>query len=65
MVVQDMVFLRADSLLSSVVLPKKFQGSKLEKESLFIYFFTQQMIYENTEAMWECRTDLVMTHNRL
>lgn len=36
---------------------KLFQGSKLEKKSLFIYFFTQQIISENTEAMWECRTD--------
>lgn len=35
-----MVFLRADSLLSSVVLPKNFKTTNEKTKSIFIYFFT-------------------------
>lgn len=38
MVVQDTVFLRADSLLSSVVLPKNLKAAD-SNNSLFIYLY--------------------------
>lgn len=52
MVVQDILFLRADSLLSSVVLPENFEAANYNN-SLFIYIVV--VVVKQRNDFWKYR----------